>query len=134
MLRNLQDLLDMACAQEEPQRLLLVLAKTQSTASGPSMETGTLEPVICTDKLPSEIHSFGALVAEADAVTPDWDMVLIASLDGTEGLPPSSEASAPHLDKMVNDVLTGQDLSRYLILDRDEQVVTMELRDGVMMI
>lgn len=134
MLRNLQDLLDMAYAQDEPQRLLLVLAKTQSRASGATMQTGTLTPMICTDKLPSEIDSFVALVAEADEITPDWDMMLIASLDGAEGRPRTGEEAAPHLDKMVNDVLTGQDLSRYLILDRDEQVVTMQLRDGIMMI
>lgn len=135
MLRNFQDLLDMANAQDEPQRLLLVLAKTQSAGTnGQSQQTGTISPVICTDKLPSEIDRFATLVSEADAVTEDWDMVLVASLDGADGRAPTSEEAEPHLDKMVNDVLTGQDLSRYLILDRREQIVTMQLRDGVMMI
>jgi hypothetical protein len=135
MLRNFQDLLDMANAQDEPQRLLLVLAKTQPVGTnGQSQQTGTIAPVICTDKLPSEIDRFATLVSEADAVTEDWDMVLVASLEGVDGRAPTSEEAEPHLDKMVNDVLTGQDLSRYLILDRDEQIVTMQLRDGVMMV
>lgn len=135
MLRNFQDLLDMAGMQDEPQRLLLVLAKTDSeTINGSSQRTGTISPVICNDKLPSEIESFAALVAEADEVTQDWDLILIASLDGERGQAPSSEQAQVHLNKMVSDVQNGQDLSRYLILDRQEQVVTMHLRDGVMMI
>ncbi|MBK1705007.1 hypothetical protein [Halochromatium glycolicum] len=135
MLRNFQDLLDMAAMQDEPQRLLLVLAKTDSeSTNGSSQRTGTISPVICNDKLPSEIESFAALVAEADEITQDWDLILIASLDGERGHAPSSEQAQAHLNKMVSDVQNGQDLSRYLILDRQEQVVTMRLRDGVMMI
>lgn len=132
MLRSFHDLLEMAKIQDEPQRLLLVLAKTESKSSnGQTQRTGTIAPVICTDKLPAEIDSFASLVAEADEVTQDWDMVLIASLDGAEGRAPTSEEAEPHLDKMVNDVMTGQDLSRYLILDRNEHVVTMHPRDAV---
>ncbi len=133
MLRNFKDLIDMAHAQEEPQRLLLVLAKTDGKGSnGQSQKTGTISPIVCADKLPDDIESFAALVAEADGITKDWDMILFAGLSGSGGQPPSSEEAQPHLDKMVNDVQSGQDLSRYFILDRDEQIVTMQLRDGVM--
>jgi len=134
MLRNFKDLIDMAHAQDEPQRLLLILAKTDGKGSnGQSQMTGTISPVVCADKLPDEIESFEALVAEADEITRDWDMILFAGLSGAGGQPPTSEEAQPHLDKMVNDVQSGQDLSRYLILDRNEHIVTMQLRDGVMM-
>ncbi len=135
MLTSFHDLLEMAKIQDEPQRLLLVLARTEAKGSnGKTHHSGTISPIVCTDKLPDEIESFAALVSEADEVSKDWNMVLVASLGGADGEPPTSEAAAPYLEKMVKDVMTGQDLSRYLILDRDEQIVTMELRDGFLRI
>lgn len=135
MIRDFQDVLDMAHAMDEPQRLLLLLAKTDS--QGPvdaDSHTGTLTPVICVDKAPEEIQDFRSLVAEADQVTTDWDMMLVASLSGTTDSAPTSEQAEPHLDRMANDILTGQDLTRYVIFDRDENLVTIEPRDGVLRI
>ncbi len=135
MIRDFQDILDMAYAMEEPQRLLLLLAKADSQGSlGSDGHTGTLTPIICVDKAPEEIDNFASLVAEADQVTTDWDMMLVASLSGAEGNAPTSEQAEPHLDRMANDVLTGQDLTRYVIFDRQENLVMIEPKDGYLRI
>lgn len=132
MINDFDDLLTMAHAMEEPQRLLLLLAKTESRGgNGSETQTGTLTPVICVDKAPEELTDFRSLVAEADQVTRDWDLILVTSLSGTADNPPTSEQAEPHLNKMTNDVLSGQDLSRYVIFDRNENLVFIHPRDGV---
>lgn len=132
MISDFEDLLNMAHAMDEPQRLLLLLAKTEpQPGNGGETQTGTLTPVICVDKSPEELQDFQSLVAEADQVTPHWDLVLITSLSGSGGSPPTSEQAEPHLDKMTHDVLNGQDLSRYVVFDRNENPVFIQPRDGV---
>ncbi|MGB5833154.1 MAG: ribonucleotide reductase subunit alpha [Thiohalocapsa sp.] len=122
----------MANQQDEPQRLLLVLAKTDSKDLGhEGQRSGTISPVVCVDKLPEEIESFESLVAEADQFSSDWDMILCAGLSGADGKPPTSVEAEPHLDKMVEDVRMGQDLSKYLILDRNEHIVNMQLQQAL---
>lgn len=127
VISSFQTLLTLAKTQDQPQRLLLLLAKTEAGASKrPGVQTGTITPIACVDRLPDEIPSFEAFVEEADLVSDSWDMVLIASLDGEQGIAPSSQDAEPHLDKMVNDLRSGEDLSRYLVLDRSANVVTMQ--------
>ncbi len=135
MIRNFDDLLEMARLQDQPQRLLLLLVKTDSAGPGKRQrQTGTITPMACVDKLPDEIKSFESFVAEADQVSKDWDMIFVASMSGTDGRVPSSADAEPHLDRMTNDLLTGQDLSRYLILDREENIVTMQPSQGAIRI
>ena len=132
MISSFQDLLDMAHAMDEPQRLLLLLAKTDACRpGGDDTHTGTLTPIICVDKAPDEIADFGSLVAEADQVTNDWDMMLVTSLSGQGGEPPTSAQAEPHLDRMANDLRNGQDLSRYVIFDRHENLVFIQPSEGV---
>lgn len=129
MTSHFDDVIAMAKQQDEPQRMLFVLAKTDSKELGHGgQRSGTIQPVIYVDKLPDEIESFESLVAEADQLTSDWDMMLCAGLGGAQGKAPTSSDAEPHLNKMVEDVRSGQDLSRYLILDRDACVVNMQLQ------
>jgi len=131
VISRFQDLLDMAHAMDEPQRLLLLLAKSESRPGGEDTHSGTLTPIICVDKSPEEIADFPSLVAEADQVTNDWDMMLVTSMSGQDGEPPTSAQAEPHLDRMANDLLHGQDLSRYVIFDRHENLVFIEPSEGV---
>ncbi len=113
-------------AQPEPQRLLFLLARTeQSNKKHKSIARGTISPVICVDKQPSELSTFDAFIKEADGVNASWDMILIAGMDGENGQPPSSEEAEPLLNKMANDLVEGQDLSRYFIIDREGNQVEM---------
>lgn len=117
-------MIDAAEAQDQPQRILIMLAKseieTNCTDKGIS---GTISPVICVDKTPDEITTFEDFVTEADSINSDWDMMFIAGLAGENDQMPSSEDADPILNKMVNDLVSGQYLSRYLIIDRNGQPV-----------
>jgi hypothetical protein len=124
-----KQLLKAALAQPQPQRLLFLLAKAERTNhQKQEVAKGTLTPVMCVDKLPEDLSSYNELITEADTINADWDLMLIAGMNGERGLPPTAEEAEPLLNKMANDVVHGQDLSRYLILDRKENIIEMVAR------
>jgi len=116
-------LLDMTSQQDEPQRLLFLFAKTDSGKKQKNYMSGHVEPVMCVDKLPHDLSSFDALVKEADGISKEWDFMFIAGLSGSEGKAPSEDDAEPYLNKMSNDIADGQDLGRYVVLDRKEQPI-----------
>lgn len=120
------ELLTMAGQQSQPQRLLFVFLSAEEKRSKSKHQTeGTLTPLMCVDKLPESLADFETLVAEADGINTGWDFVMISGLSGQDGEAPSETDAEPYLNKMTNDVASGQDLSRYMILDRDEQAIQM---------
>ena len=123
---NFQKLIGAAQNQAQPQRLLFLLAKAERN-NNPKKSTakGAITPVMCVDKLPEELTTFADFVAEADGIDTSWNMILIAGLNGENGQAPTTDEAEPLLNKMANDVMQGQDLSRYLILDREENQIEM---------
>ena len=127
MISTFPELLQAAIEQDEPQRLLLLFAKADSESSSKKNEqSGLLSPVMCVDKLPEEIESFKVLIEEADSISTEWDFVLTAGLSGQDGGPPSSDDAEPYLNQMANALASGQDLSQYVIFDRQENPVVVE--------
>lgn len=121
-------LLQMSQKQDQPQRLLFLFAQTELSGKKSSrhFQSGSLSPVMCVDKLPEELDNFANLVQEADSISKDWDIVLIAGLGGQDGSAPSSDDAEVYLNKMTNDVSSGADLSRYMVLNRDEEVLEFQ--------
>lgn len=111
--------------QPEPQRLLFLFAKSEGVNKKKSKknQSGQLQPVMCVDKLPQELSTFENLVKEADGVSKDWDFIFIAGLSGANGEAPSTDDAEPYLNKMTNDLSNGQDMSRYVVFDRDEKPI-----------
>ena len=113
---NFDDLLRAATAQATPQRLLFVFA----TAGVPDDATpaqrarfeagqgGTLAPLMCVAKLPAELASFDALLAEARQIGAAWDIVFVAALSGTAGQAPTPEQADAPLQRMVEAIKSGQ--------------------------
>ncbi len=124
-------LIEAAKQQEQPQRLLMLFAKAEGNkkkGKNAVNETGTVTPLMCVDKLPEELGSFDALIKEADGISEDWNFVLIAGLGGSDGVAPPTEAAEPYLNQMANDVMMGQDLTGYTILDRQQNPVLLQAR------
>lgn len=130
MLGEFTKLIEAAKQQEQPQRLLMLFARAESgkKKSSSTHQSGTVTPVMCVDKLPEEISSFEALIKEADSISNEWSFVLIAGLGGNDGVAPPTEAAEPYLNQMANDVVMGQDLTNYTILDRKQNPVLLEAR------
>lgn len=127
MITDFSSLLTLTREQDEPQRLLFLFAKAEGQPKDEHEfdHSGTIEPVMCVDKLPEELGSFQALVAEADEINKEWNFVIIAGLSGFEGLPPTTEMAEPYLNQMANAVMLGGDLSNYIIFDRNETLVVV---------
>lgn len=128
MISSFEQLIDVASQQEDAQRMLMLFAKAEAEGNDKPKDEqrGSISPVMCVDKLPEDIASFDALTAEADNISKDWNFILIAGLNGKGPVPPSSEEADAHLNKMVNDVTNGQDLSRYVIFDREKNPIMMQ--------
>lgn len=129
MIEKFDDLLKLAREQESAQRLLFLFVKANTARKSRKREdkTGTLDAVMCVDKLPEEISSFNALVEEADSITKEWDMVFTVGLSGEGDTPPTSEDAEPYLNQMTNDLASGNNISRYLVFDRNDQPVMMQV-------
>jgi hypothetical protein len=82
---------------------------------------------MCVDKLPEDIESFKILTTEADTISTDWDLVITVGLSGKNGMPPSEEEAEPFLNKMANDLTSGESMSQYLVFDRSENQVVIEV-------
>ncbi|NVK21776.1 MAG: ribonucleotide reductase subunit alpha [Kangiellaceae bacterium] len=124
------ELLQMARNQDQPQRMLLLFAKADEVKTKRKGKEckGTIVPVMCVDKLPEELTTFEDIVNEADSVSKEWDFMLIASLSGENQITPSSEDAEPFLNQMTNDVASGNDLTRYVIFDRQQNPIEMQTR------
>lgn len=127
MISMFQDLLDLAEEQPSPQRLLFLFAAAhQSNKSRKkSDKKGTIEPTMVVDKLPNELTDFPGLVSEADSLNKNWDFVFIASLSGENNTPPQSEDAEPFLKTMTNDVISGNNIHRYVVFDRSENPIEL---------
>jgi len=127
MISNFSELLKAANEQDQPQRLLLLFAKAESTSKKKKQtQHGTLSPVMCVDKLPADIASFSELSKEADSVAKDWDFVFAVGLSGQNGIAPTEEEAEPFLNKMTNDVTSGQNIAQYAIFDREENPIMIQ--------
>lgn len=128
MINNFEDLLSYAAKQEDAQRLLFLFVKASENKKSRKRDEkkGSLDAVMCVDKLPEEIGSFVHLLKEADSITPKWDLVFVAGLSGRPGEPPTPEDAEPFLNQMTNDLVNGQNIARYMVFDREGAPVVMQ--------
>jgi hypothetical protein len=124
---NYESLLTVANQQPEPQRLLFVFLRVslpddhgEADASRfHSGQGGALQPIMCVDKTLGELSTFSALVAEAERIEKDWQIVLVAGLAGKNGVAPSSDDAEEPLKMMLHTLENGGDLSKYMAFDRE---------------
>ncbi|MGM7448145.1 ribonucleotide reductase subunit alpha [Idiomarina sp. ST20R2A10] len=131
-INSYQDFINAAKQQQEPQRLLFVLAKAQlpeqpTDSQKQQFETqagGTLEPVLCVDKLPEEVEDFSTLVEESTRTDIDWDIAFISAMDGRGGHPISSDEASQPLEMMVEQIQAGM-IKHFLTINRQGELVQL---------
>jgi hypothetical protein len=130
-----EDLVQAARGQPVPQRLLFVFAKAVLPKGANEDEVrrfrsksgGGLQPLMSVDKRPEDLASFAALVAEADAMSPEWQIVFVAALAGRGAAAPTADDADRNLQLMINTVQAGGDVSRYLAFDRGGDLLAISL-------
>ena len=75
------------------------------------------------DKALDDLSSFSDLVLESEQMGQDWTIVLIACLSGRNGNIPSSDEAVQPLERMVQTVQNGGDLSKYMAFDRNGALI-----------
>lgn len=131
-METFDDVLAATRSQPEPQRLLLVFTRAEcppdatpaERAAFERGEGGALVPSVCVDKLPSEIDSFEALMAESKAAIDDWRILFVAAMDGRGGHAPNADEAAQPLRMMVEQIKGGR-VARFLAVDRDGRLVNL---------
>ncbi len=114
-IESFDDLLQAAKSQTEPQLLLFVFTKAELPEDATEQEKvnfaqgigGTLTPVVCVDKSPEELNSFGALLEESKKTGQDWDVVFVSSMSGHGGIAPNSDQAEQPLQMMVQAIQSG---------------------------
>lgn len=132
-LSNFSDLLTAACQQPEPQRLLLVFAVAElprdaspdECAAFERGDSGALAPVLCVDKLPTEIANFTALREESSGTGIAWDILFVGALPGRGGYPPNSDEAVQPLQMMVEQIKGGR-IAHFLAVDRHGELVNLQ--------
>ena len=113
---SFDDLLQAARAQPEQQRLLFVFAGVELPDDATPEQRqrfeagqgGALVPLMCVDKRPDELMSFGALTQESSRFGQQWGIVFAAALSGTLSRAPTSEDAEEPLQRMVEAIKRGE--------------------------
>ena len=121
-----QSLLAVGRQQPNPQRFLFVflqvaLPEDHSDADKVRFDAGQggeLQAIMCVDKNLDELTDFADLIKESEQMEQDWSMVLVACLDGSNGIPPLAAEAEQPLKMMVQTIQSGGDLSKYLAFDK----------------
>ncbi|MGQ3055020.1 MAG: ribonucleotide reductase subunit alpha [Roseateles sp.] len=111
-IEHFNDLLAIARAQPEPQRLLMVFTTAEcepdatpaQRAAHAAGAGGVLRPLMCVDKDPAELSDFDALAAEARHAGPAWQLLFTAALAGRT----TSSEIQRMLDLLVKHVESGE--------------------------
>ncbi|HET8898819.1 MAG TPA: ribonucleotide reductase subunit alpha [Rhodanobacteraceae bacterium] len=131
-LETFADLLAAAHAEPEPQRLLLVFAKAECPRDASAAERaafergegGALAPVVCVDKLATQIASFDALLEESRHTGHDWDILFVTSMGGYGGHAPGSDEAVQPLRMMVEQIKGGR-IGNFLAVDRHGDLLSL---------
>ncbi len=114
-----EDLLMAAAMQTVPQRLLIAFAQAEAEpdAAPGATPRSTLVPVMCVDKQVGELYTFAHLVEEAQGMGQHWDVMLISTLSGQNGVLPDPQRTEAALNLMLGQIQQGQ-MERMLAFDR----------------
>lgn len=130
MLENFDDLVRMALAETDPPQLLTVLIKADSIhqrgedgQNRPLADEGVLKPIMVKARQVTPGLVFEHLKAEANELNDRWTFMMLAILPSHPAGPPAPGDVDEHLKNMARTLLTGGDLSRYLFVDRDGDLV-----------
>lgn len=120
---HFQDFIQAGLTHPVPRWLLLVFLYVEHHEGNGHGRTMSLTPLMMTHQRLLHALSFDAIVAEADHLDDRWEFLLLGCLDD------APEAMIrEQLRGIARKLAAGDDLSDFLILDRQEHPVVIEAR------
>lgn len=132
-IKSYSELLTAARAQATPQRLLFAFASaqlpvdasTEQRQSYQQQQGGTLNPVMCVDKMIDDLTDFPQLVQESLQTGAHWDLVFVSSMaaHSTEAADDAATVEAA-LKKMLTAINQGQ-VDGFLAFNREGDLLRL---------
>lgn len=131
-----EDLLNAANDQAEPQRLLFVFAgaekpgeitsnrRVKESEMNDTRKGGTLTPVMCLDKLASELGKFAGLIETSVPAELNWDIVFVAGASEKPDIE-ISRKDAEQILKGMTQLIEEGDIGRFLAFNRKGEMVQL---------
>lgn len=133
MIETFDDLIEMACREQDPAMLLTCVLRSDAmkAAGGNGQEIslegeGVLRPTMVKAHEVSPDLSFEEIRAEVEAGQPDWTFIMLAVLPGWNGQPPPPVQVDEQLKNMARVIHIGSGLDRFLFIDRSGEFVQIE--------
>jgi hypothetical protein len=131
-IKSYSDLLAAARAQATPQRLLFAFAAAQLPVDASveqrqnyeRQQGGTLNPVMCVDKLIDDLGDFAQLVQESLHTGAHWDIVFVSSMAARADASADKTAVDAALKRMLEAINQGQ-VDGFLAFNRDGDLLRL---------
>ncbi len=132
MIETFDDLIEMACREQDPVMLLTCVLRSDAmkAASSNGQEIslegeGVLRPIMVKAHEVSPDLSFDQIRSEVEAGQPDWTFIMLAVLPGWGGQPPPPEQVDEQLKNMARVIHIGSGMDRFLFVDRSGDFVQL---------
>lgn len=133
-LESFNDFLTIAKQQDEPQRLLLVLAQRELPHGHTDIQAqqfkdgigGHLAPLAAVDKLPQDFTNFADFIEESRQVVAEWDAVFVAALPGRNHQLPSTKETDQAVENMLHAIRNGI-IGNFLVFDREGYPLSLNI-------
>jgi len=131
-IESYSDLINVAKAQPDPQRLLFVFTRAElpegytaeQKAQFDQGEGGVLVPVLCVDKVPDDVADFAHLVDESAHTGMDWDIAFVSAMSGRGGVALNADEVVQPLKMMTEQVQAGM-ISQFLAINRQGEIIQL---------
>ena len=118
---HFQDFIQNGLTRAMPQWLLLIFLYVEHHEGNGHGRTMSLTPLMMTHQRLLQALTFDALVAEADHLDDRWEFLLLSCMDDAP-----ETAIREELREIARKLAVGDDLSDFLILDRQEHPIVIE--------
>lgn len=131
-----EDLLNVANEQAEPQRLLFVFSgaekpgeitsnrRVKESELNDTRKGGDLTPVLCLDKLASELGKFTDLIETSVPAELNWDIVFVAGASENPDIE-ESRIETEQIFKGMTKLIEEGSIGRFLAFNRKGEIVQL---------
>ena len=128
---NFNSLLTAAKLQEQPQKFLIAFLEVSLPHHHQVKQAkdylagigGILNPIGLIEKDPNHLDDLSSLAKESLAKSTNWKIALVGCLSGANGSPPDIQITNKHKESMIQNILAGSHLSKYIAFHKNGDIL-----------